>query len=420
MQPQYYPQYAPQQMAQVPQVQIQQAAPVVEKKVDEPGKARGSRKPWDDDRYEITMKALASSARAIGSSFTHPAQPAQVPKHAPDTSEYNSIATRLMATVPEYRKLLDSRKSVGQVKKAHNGGLEQHVYLTREMTTFLNTCGVLHGFISVRDAEGKVVPDRNRPIVDAKGAPVLDATGQPTYEPVRQAVQYSFPVDVQAGGLGITTRAILTSVFSAYTEMRRLKHPQQRRYNMRDADLARFFTDQIMEAVRSAPPKAPKKKKEGAKPKKESGPKIAVLQRDNQDIPHFSFDAIPSLTNYYILPVIPRHVTDDQKLQVDAIRKFLKEATEGRKADKKKSDVAERDAKKAQKLQNSVVPTTVPTLTLQQPIMAAPGAAQGLQGYVPQAVPSFVAQPGQVQQMAGNTPQGFAPTPGVTFTPAHN
>jgi hypothetical protein len=57
---------------------------------------------------------------------------------------------------------------------------------------------------------------------------------------------------------------------------------------------------------------------------------------------------------------------------------------------------------------------------LQHPIMAAPGVAQGLQGYVPQAVPSFVAQPGQVQQMAGNTPQGFAPTPGVTFTPAHN
>lgn len=420
MQPQYVPQYMPQQVAQVPQVQVQQAAPAVAKKPEEPGKARGSRKPWDANRYEITMKALASSAKAIGNSFTHPAQPAQVPKHAPDTSEWNSIATRLMATVPEYSKLLDDRKSVGQVKKAHNGGLEQHVYLTREMTNFLNTCGILTGLITVRDPQGIAVPDHTKPMLNVQGAPILDEKGQPTFHPLRQAAQYSFPVDVAAGGLGITTRAILTSVFSAYTEKRQLKHPQQRRYNMRDADLARFFTDQIMEAVRSAPPKAPKKRKEGAKPKKETGPKIAILQRNNQEIPHFSFDAIPSLTNYYILPVIPRQVTAEQKAQVDDIRKFLHEETEGRKANKKASDAAERDAKKAQKLQNAVVPTTVPTLTLQQPIMAAVGGGPGLQGYVPQAVPSYVAQPGQVQQLAGNTPQGFAVTPGVTFVPAHN
>lgn len=373
-QPQYQQQGQPQPMQ--PPVYQQPAAPP--SPLDElPAKARGSRKPVDATRYEHIIKALSACAKAIGGSFTHPATPAAVPNCAPDISEWNSISARLLATIPEYAKLLDDRKTVNKAEKTHNGGLEQHVYLTREMTAFLNTSGVLG-------------PN-------------------------------AFPVDARAGGMGIATRAILTSVFSKLTEDRGLKHPEARKYNMRDAALAQFFTDQIMEAVRTAPPKAPKKKKtepEAGKPAKKPRaqmPKIAVLQRDGQAVPHFSFDAIPSLTNFYILSIAPRKVTDEQKAQVAAIRSYLHIETEARKARKKATEVAEREAKKQMKVQNSIVPTQVPTLTM-NPNFNAPAGAVGLQAFVPQPTQAYIPQQ-QYQQQVGNTPIGFAPAAGVSFVP---
>jgi hypothetical protein len=327
----------PQQMYQ--QVQVPQAVqlPPQQAALAPAKKARSSRKPWTPERWEELMKTAAHCAKLIGTSYTKPADPASVPKHAPDSGEWNGIAHRLLATVPVYKDLFENRKKVNHAEKTRNGGLDQNVYVTRNMTEFLNASGILG--------------------------------------------PHKIPVDVAAGNLGIATRALLTSSIVAYVEARGLKHPVSKKYIAPDQYLS------LMMGLKTAKPKVEKKKKEDAKPKKPS-PKVQVLERDGQQIAHFSFDAIPTISGFFILDLAPRNVTEQQKQQIAAIRIFLHELTEVRKATRKDQAKAVREATKAQKIQNSIVPTQVAILNFN------PGVI------VPQQLPT-----GQPQQQVQNVNQ---------------
>jgi hypothetical protein len=196
-------------------------------------------------------------------------------------------------------------------------------------------------------------------------------------------------------------------------EENNLKHTEKgfKKYNMRDQALMQFFTDNMLEEVRSTPAKVkkPRKKDVGKpqKPRKESPPKIAFLHRDGRDnVPHFSCDAIPALSGYHILKVTPIQVTDEQKAQIAQVRAYLSSKTVSRKARKKDEEKAQALINKQQKLEASVVPTHVPILTMNP----AQGQGQGFQSFVP-------APNSSVQQAGGQAPPGVQPQQNVNFVP---
>lgn len=333
------PQYQqPQQQFVQPQYQQQVVQQVQVAQVVAPKKARSSRKPWTPERWEELMKSMAHSAKLVGQSYTKPNDPASVPKHAPDAGEWNSVANRLLATVPVYKDLFEKRKKVNHTEKTRNGGLDQYVYITRNFTEFLNSSGILGN--------------------------------------------YKIPIDVEAGGLGYGTRAVITSSIVKYAEERGLKHPVSKKYIAPDQYLGLMMGPHGMEYLKTAKPKVVKKIKEGAKPKKHS-PKVQVLERDGQQVAHFSFDAIPTISGFFILDLAPRNVTDDVKAQVQAIREFLHASTEVRKEGRKTQAKAVREATKAQKIQNSIVPTQVAILNFNPGVIVPqqlPGAVPAQQG----------------------------------------
>lgn len=351
--------------------------PLVQQQIvlEPPKKARGSSKPWTPDRFEVVMKALASSAKAIGNSYVHPLAPQQVPKDAPDSGEWNGKAHSLLAFVPRYKELFDERKKVNQTETKRNGGLDQHVYLTKEIVAFFNNAGIL----------GPVrYPDE-----------VFDEAGNKTTV-MKHLPGCTFPIDAEAGGVGIATRAILTSAFVAYVESHHLKHAEEKKYIMRDPALQALIGEANFEALKTMKPKTIKKPKPGAKPKTPA-PRIKLLERDGQQIQHFSFDAIPAVSGFFILPLVPRHVTPEQKSEVAAVRAHLSALTKVRKEARKVTDKADRDAKRAEKLQKTIVPTQVMTLQLNPNYSVPPIAGQeGLQNFVPAPTAA-----------AGGPPAGF-------------
>lgn len=285
-----------------------------------PAKIRASRKPWTPERYEYFCKHLASGVKQIGSSYSNPKNPSAVPKDAPDQTEWNRVSNTILATVPVYRDLYESRKKLNPTEKGHNGGLDQHVYINKEIVAFLNSSGVLG--------------------------------------------PHKFPVDPQSG-LGIATRALFTSTLVAYAEAHGLKHPEFKKYIMRDAALSALITDQMLEALKVAQPKTVKKRKEGA-PVKEKSPKVVMLERNGHEVPHFSFDGIPILSGYFILDLAPRSVTNAQKEAIAGTRAFLAGLTETRKEGRKAVAKADREAKKANQIKTAIVPTQVMTLNAAQ------------------------------------------------------
>jgi|SRR5579885_1875440 len=306
-------QYVPQQMVQQQLVQQQQLVL--------PKKARGSRKPWTPERYKIFVEAISASIKALGQTFVKPAQPANVPKQAPENGEWNGLATDILAVIPRYKDLYDRRKNAPGGKKGHNGGLEQHIYLSQPMTHFLNRSGVLG--------------------------------------------DTQLPIDDVAGGLGICTRALFTSAMVAYVEQNNLKHPTEKKYIMPDQALQLLITPQGFETVRTAKPKIEKKRKEGAKPKK-NNPKVVLLERDGQQVLHFSFDAIPTICGLFIVPLPPRTIPQEHRDRLAAVRAYLHGKTEERKKVRTESTKAARANKKQEKLQQSIVPTQVLTLAAGQ------------------------------------------------------
>jgi len=287
-----------------------------------PKKARASRKPWTPERFKLTVEALSNTAKALGNSFNKPDNPTHVPKDAPDNGEWNGIASDTLAFIPRYKELYEERKKGPGGKKGHNGGLEQHIYLTRPMTEFLNNCGSLG-------------PNK-------------------------------LPIDHTSGGLGICTRALFTSAFVAYVEAHNLKHATEKKYIAPDQYLTTLIGPQGFEYLKTAKPKQPKKPKEGAKPKKHS-PKIQLLERNGQQVLHFSFDSIPTICGLFVVD-LPPNPTPEHRAQLDTIRQYLKGLTAVRTTARNEAAKVERENKKQQKTTNAIVPTQIMTMNL------APGA----------------------------------------------
>lgn len=283
-----------------------------------PKKARASRKPWTPERFKLVAEALAGTAKSLGNSFNKPDNPNQVPKDAPDNGEWNGIASDILLFIPRYKNLYEERKKGPGGKKGHNGGLEQHIYLTAAMTQFLNSCGVLG--------------------------------------------QHKLPVDHASGGLGICTRALFTSAMVSYVEAHKLKHDVEKKYIAPDQYLTALIGVQGFEYLKTAKPKQPKKPKEGAKPKKHS-PKIQILERNGQQVLHFSFDAIPTICTLFVVD-LPPNPTPEHKAQLDGIRQYLKSLTAIRTDARNEATKAERATKKQQKTTQSIVPTQIMTMNL--------------------------------------------------------
>lgn len=298
-------------------------------------KLSSSRKPWDAQRFEILVRAVAQSVKALGASFARPAQPTLVPKDSPENGEWSGCANDILALVPRYRDLLSRRKTATSAssagKKGHNGGLQQHIYLTKPITDFLNASGVLG--------------------------------------------QNKLPVDQVSGGLGVCTRALFTSALVAYVESRGLKHPTEKKYIARDQYLQQLIGDVNFEYLKTAKPKVEKKRKEGAKPKKHTE-KVRMLERGGQQVLHFSFDAIPTMCGFFIVPLPPRAITEEQAAQLEGVREYLKGLTVVRKGVRTDAQKAERAAKKQEKVQQNIVPTQVLTLNT--------GAQPQVSGVLPQ------------------------------------
>jgi hypothetical protein len=291
-----------------------------------PKKVRASRKPWTPERYKLVVEALSGTAKALGNSFNKPDTPNQVPKDAPDNGEWNGLAKDTLSFIPRYKDLYEERKKGPGGKKGHNGGLEQHIYLSRPMTDFLNNCGVLG--------------------------------------------QHKLPIDHTSGGLGICTRALFTSAMVAYVETHKLKHDSAKKYIAPDQYLTALIGAHGFEYLKTAKPKQPKKPKEGAKPKKHS-PKVQMLERNGQEVLHFSFDAIPTICGLFVVD-LPPNVNPEQRAQLGLIRDYLKGLTVVRTTARNEAVKAERANKKQQKVAQAIVPTQIMTMNL------APGAGPAI------------------------------------------
>jgi len=265
---------------------------------------------------EELLKAFATTLRALGSSFVRPACPQEVPRDAPESGEWNGLVNDVLKLIPRYKDLYDRRKTTA--KRSGTGGLEQHVYIKKEMTEFLNTCGIL---------------------------------GPNT-----------IPVDINAANLGLSTRALFTSALVSYIEAMKLKHPTEKKYILPDENLIRLYGKENFEALKTMKPK-PRKKKKDAKPRKPH-PKVVLLERNGVQAEHFSFDAIPTICNFFIVSLPPRQVTEAQKVQIDAVRKHLKSLTAQRQQVRDTQAKAERERKKQEKIQRAIVPTQILSLSL--------------------------------------------------------
>jgi len=286
-------------------------------------KIASGRKCWTPERFEILVRAIAQSVRALGASFARPAHPEQLARDSCDANEYGCVANDLLALVPRYRDLLARRKTATTGgNKGHNGGLQQHIYLTKAMTDFLNASGVL---------------GNNR-----------------------------LPVDVVSGGLGVCTRALFTSALVAYVESHGLKHPTEKKYIARDQYLQVLIGEVNFEYLKTAKPKNVKKPKEGAKPRKPSE-KVRMLERDGQQVLHFSFDSIPTICGFFIVNLPPRAITPEQATQLEGVREHLKGLTVTRKANRTVEEKAARALKKQEKVQQTIVPTQMLTLNAGAP-----------------------------------------------------
>lgn len=308
--------------------------------VEAPKKKRGSRKAWTKERFDLLCKALANNAKLFGASYTHALQPANVPRDAPDSGEWNGIAARIMNLVPEYAKLLEEKAELNKTEKSHNGGLDKFVYVNAKMTAFINQTGVLG--------------------------------------------PHKIPVDEAAGGLGIIARTAMTSVLVTYSEEHGLKHPEEKKYIRRDAALMTILSDADLEAIKIAKPKTEKKKKakKATNRVQKEYPKTKRLIVNGQEEEHFNFDVIPSIVGRHILPIAPRHVTDAQRDQVQMVRQYLTSRTEARGKARKEVQESKKKAKQVQDIQKSVVPTQVMMLSV-NPNYQPPAAVGGLPGAVP-------------------------------------
>lgn len=367
--------------------------------IEVPKKARGTRKPWDPVRMERLLKSQAQTAKIIGQSYVHPKSPNEVPSEAPDSGEWNHVSKTILSWVPQYTELFDERKKVNSSKKAHNGGLEQHVYLRRDVVNFLNSAGLLSGPMVLRNE---------------KGEPLLDATGQP----VVKHVNYQFPTLPEAGGIGIVTRALLTSALVAYVETRGLKHPVEKKYIARDTALQQLIGEENFKMLATMKPKNAKKKKEGAKPKVEK-PRIKTLERNGQQIEHLSFDTIPALSTFFILDLTPLSIKEEHRQQIAEIRIYLKGLTETRKKTRADGAKKERDEKKREKVHESIVPTQIFTLSANPNFQfpAQPAVAPNGQPNFNSFVPPVQQQQVYQQQLPTGpvAPPGYQPSLGVTF-----
>jgi hypothetical protein len=347
-----------------------------------PAKSRGSRKPWDAARFEQLCRALAHTAKLIGQSYVRAARPENVPKDAPDSSEYNHLAGQILSWPAAYKDLLEKRKKINSTTKKHNGGLEQFVYLKRETVEFINNSGVLDEYVV---QETITVDDKGKEKL-VRGAPIIDpATGQ------QKVIKHRFPVLAEYGGIGLINRALLTSTLVALSDRRGLKHPVEKKYIAMDADLTALVGAENFKLLDTMQPKNPKKKKvakkESTKPKKDQ-PRTKFLPREGiaEPVAHFNFDAIPSLSSFLMLDLDPIGVTENQKAQVADVRTYLKKLTAGRVEGRKVSSKKEREAKTAQKVRESVIPLQVFSLSLNansvQPA-GQPGAGFG--AFAPQS-----------------------------------
>lgn len=354
-------------LAQPQQAQQQLAAPV---------KLRGSRKPWDAARFETLCRALAHTAKLIGQSYVRPLASDRIPKDAPDSSEWNHCSNFILSWPALYKDLLEKRKKINSTTKKHNGGLEQFVYLRKETVEFINNSGVLDEYC----VQETIVVDEKGKEKLVRGAPIMDpATGQ------QKVIKHRFPVLAEYGGIGLINRALLTSTLVALSDRRGLKHPVEKKYIAMDADLMGLVGVENFKLLDTMQPKNPKKKKavkkEPTKPKKDQ-PRTKFLLREgsSEPIPHFNFDAIPSLSSFLFLDLDPIGVTEGQKAQVADVRTYLKKLTAGRVEGRKVSSKKEREAKTAQKVRDSVVPLQVFSLSLNanavQPV-GQPGAGFG-------------------------------------------
>ena len=344
-----------------------------------PPRARGSRRPWTADRFEQLAKALAQTAKLIGGSYVRALISDRVPKDAPDSSEYNHVAGQILQWPATYKDLFEKRKKINATTKKHNGGLEQYVYLRKEVVEFINNSGILDEYVV---QETIVVDDKGKEKL-VRGAPIMDpATGK------QKVIHHRFPVLAEAGGIGLINRALLTSTLVAYSDRQGLKHPQEKKYIALDNNLRALIGDENFKTLDSMQPKNPKKKskKDGpVKPKKEQ-PRTKILERDGQPVAHFNFDAIPSLSSFLFLDLDPIGVTESQKAQVADVRTYLKKLTAGRVEGRKVSSQKERAAKTAQKVRESVVPLQVFSLSINANAGQAPAPAGfgGFSGFAPQ------------------------------------
>lgn len=308
-------------------------------------KKRGSRKAWELAPFEKLMKSLANSAKLIGASYTHAAKPADVPRDAPDFGEWKGIAARLLATIPDYANLRTEKSKLGKSEKTHNGGLDQFVYLDKRITAYINNSGILG--------------------------------------------QYRIPVDQLSGGLGVATRTNVTSILVSIIERDGLKHPDERKFIMRNEALRQIVTDADMETLKTLKPKTVKKKKEvkeSSKARKEQ-PKIKAILRDGAEVLHFNFDVIPAIAGMHILPLVPRHVSDVQKTQIAEVRAYLSTLTAQRGVARKEDAALKKKNKQTQDIQRNIVPTQVMMLNM-NPGFAAP-VVPGVAGFAAAPVPGL-------------------------------
>ncbi len=325
----------------------QVAAPA---QVEPPKKKRGSRKAWEVAPFEQLMKALAESTKLIGASYTHAAQPANVPRDAPDSSEWKGTTARTLSCIPDYVALREARAKLGKSTKAHNGGLDQYVYLDRKITAYINNSGVLG--------------------------------------------PHKIPVDAMSGGLGVATRTNVTSIIVSIIERDGLKHPDERKFIARNEALKAVVTDQDMETLKTLKPKTVKKKKPTTKAPRKEQPKIKIILRDGAEVAHFNFDVIPAIAGMHILPLVPRHVTDAQKNSIAQIKFYLSELTKARGVARKEDADLKKKNKQTHDIQRNIVPTQVMMLNVNHEFagaapLAAPVIPAGVPGVVAPAVGGF-------------------------------
>lgn len=361
-------------------------------------KIRGTKKPWNPEDVKKMLVAMADTSKRIGHSFTSPKSPEQVPADAPDGNEWSHLGKQFLALAPIYNELFEKRSKLKSTVKGHNGGLEQPIYLRRDVVNWINSTGILNKTIPVDtlDAEGKVISTEMR------------------------TFNLRIPTVAEYGGIGVTTRALLTSMIVALAEERGLKHPQEKKYIALDPQIMALIGEANFKILEASKPKEKKKKavdpNKPVKPKKDQ-PRVKSLDRNGQQIPHFSFDAIPAVCSFLLIHLTPIEVTPDQRQSIAELRAYLKHLTAGRTKIRKEVAKKDREAKKASKVQESIVPTHVVTLTLNPQFQLAaqpaqPGA-QGFQGFVPAPTQPVPFQPAQPVQNA--TPGGFVPVPGVSF-----